>query len=148
MSKNNPLHYCNIFFNQYLFDTHKYNKLLHTIIGLCIFSTSYYEISTYNSYIFHLFSALYIFLICFFPAADCNFLLDKSSFRRNITVVWLQSVLYSHWCRGVCGGGTLSKEGLPGFGSTFLRRPKIPGSGLPGFQSDLKNHIGDFTLSF
>lgn len=44
-----------------------------------------------------------------------------------------------HWCRGVCDGGTLSREGLPGFGSTSLQRPEILGSGQPGFQSDLNN---------
>lgn len=49
----------------------------------------------------------------------------------------LHHCLYSHWCKGVYGGGTLSKEGLLGFGSTSLQTPEIPGSGLPGFQSDL-----------
>lgn len=55
--------------------------------------------------------------------------------------------LYSHWCTGVCGGGTLSREGLPGFGSTSWQRPEIPGSDLPGFQSDLNNNSGHFMLT-
>lgn len=48
----------------------------------------------------------------------------------------------------VCGGGTLSRVGLPGFGSASLQRPEIPGSGLPGFQSDLNGDNEDFTISF
>lgn len=54
-----------------------------------------------------------------------------------------------HWCRGVCDGGTLSREGLPGFGSTSLQRPEILGSGQPGFQSDLNNmHMDKVALIY
>ena len=43
---------------------------------------------------------------------------------------------------GDCGGGTLSREGLPGFGSASWQRPRTPESGLPGFRSDLMDKIG------
>lgn len=48
---------------------------------------------------------------------------------------------YSHWCKGVCGDGTLSRGGLPAFGSASLQKPKILRSDLPGFQSDLDINI-------
>lgn len=83
--------------------------------------------------------------VLYFICSDLTSTSDAS--KGIVTVLLLPYCLDLRWCRGVCGDGTLSREGLPGFGSTSLQRPEIPGSDQPGFQSDLNNmHIDEFGL--